>query len=70
MRATSRPMRPRNCGAGSPWSIQESRIRAAEIYRTDDKGPTWRKVSEHDDFMTQHSGTYGWVFGADPCRSG
>jgi photosystem II stability/assembly factor-like uncharacterized protein len=43
--------------------IQESRIRAAEIYRTDDQGRSWRKVSAHDDFMTQHSGTYGWVFG-------
>ena len=43
--------------------ILESRIKAAEIYRTDDKGKTWRKVSESNDFMTQHSGTYGWVFG-------
>lgn len=43
--------------------IVESRIKAAEIYRTDDKGRTWRKVSASDDFMTSHSGTYGWVFG-------
>ena len=43
--------------------INESRIKAAEIYRTDDKGATWRKVSETNDFMTGHSGTYGWVFG-------
>ena len=43
--------------------IVESRIKAAEIYRTDDKGKTWRKVSESNDFMTEHSGTYGWVFG-------
>jgi photosystem II stability/assembly factor-like uncharacterized protein len=43
--------------------IMESRIKAAEIYRTDDKGKTWRKVSESNDFMTNHSGTYGWVFG-------
>lgn len=43
--------------------ITEARIRAAEIYRTDDKGRTWRKVSEANDFMTEHSGTYGWVFG-------
>ena len=43
--------------------IVESRIKAAEIYRTDDKGKTWRKVSESNDFMTNHSGTYGWVFG-------
>jgi photosystem II stability/assembly factor-like uncharacterized protein len=43
--------------------IMESRIKAAEIYRTDDKGKTWRKVSESNNFMIQHSGTYGWVFG-------
>jgi photosystem II stability/assembly factor-like uncharacterized protein len=43
--------------------ITEARIRAAEIYRTDDKGRKWRKVSEANDFMTEHSGTYGWVFG-------
>ena len=43
--------------------ISESRIKAAEIYRTDDKGKTWRKVSGSDEFMTGHSGTYGWVFG-------
>ena len=43
--------------------ILESRIKAAEIYRSDDKGKIWRKVSESSDFMMQHSGTYGWVFG-------
>jgi photosystem II stability/assembly factor-like uncharacterized protein len=43
--------------------IHESRIKAAEIYRTDDAGTTWRKVSESNEFMTRHSGTYGWVFG-------
>jgi photosystem II stability/assembly factor-like uncharacterized protein len=43
--------------------IVESRIKAAEIYRSDDKGGTWRKVSASDEFMTGHSVTYGWVFG-------
>jgi photosystem II stability/assembly factor-like uncharacterized protein len=43
--------------------ILEPRIRSAEIYRTDDKGGTWRKVSPADAFMAGHSGTYGWVFG-------
>jgi photosystem II stability/assembly factor-like uncharacterized protein len=43
--------------------IVESRIKAAEVYRSDDKGRSWRKVSASDDFMTTHSGTYGWVFG-------
>jgi photosystem II stability/assembly factor-like uncharacterized protein len=52
--------------------ILESRIKAAEVYRTDDKGKTWRKVSESNDFMTNHSGTYGWVFGqirVDPANA-
>jgi len=43
--------------------VLESRIRAAEVYRTDDKGMTWKKVSESNTFMSAHSGTYGWVFG-------
>ena len=43
--------------------ILEARIRGAEIYRTDDRGSTWRKVSESNAFMSAHSGTYGWVFG-------
>lgn len=43
--------------------IQEARIKAAEVYRTDDGGATWKKVSESNPFMTNHSGTYGWVFG-------
>ncbi len=43
--------------------IQESRIKSAEIYRTSDKGAAWTKVSESNDFMRGHSGTYGWVFG-------
>ena len=43
--------------------ILEARIKAAEIYRSDDKGATWRKVSESNEYMSGHSGTYGWVFG-------
>ncbi|HUR19732.1 MAG TPA: hypothetical protein VMZ90_02915, partial [Vicinamibacterales bacterium] len=43
--------------------ITNGRIKAAEIYRTDDKGKTWRKVSENNSYMIEHSGTYGWVFG-------
>ena len=43
--------------------IFEARTKAAEIYRTKDKGRTWRKVSESNEYMTNHSGTYGWVFG-------
>jgi photosystem II stability/assembly factor-like uncharacterized protein len=42
--------------------VNEPRIKAAEVYRSDDAGATWKKVSESNEFMTGHSGTYGWVF--------
>lgn len=38
-------------------------IRGAEVYRTDDKGKTWRKVSETNAYMEGLAATYGWVFG-------
>ena len=57
-----RPPRPGERDAyGRP--IAEARIKAAEIYRSGDKGKTWRKTSGENEFMTNHSGTYGWVFG-------
>lgn len=43
--------------------VFEARIKAAEVYRTDDGGTSWKKVSDSNSFMTNHSGTYGWVFG-------
>jgi photosystem II stability/assembly factor-like uncharacterized protein len=43
--------------------ILEARIKGAEIYRSDDRGRRWSKVSESNAFMSGHSGTYGWVFG-------
>ena len=59
------PGRPAKEGERDAYGrpIMEARIKAAEIYRTDDKGTSWRKVSESNEFMTDHSGTYGWVFG-------
>ncbi|RKY89918.1 hypothetical protein DRQ09_00370 [candidate division KSB1 bacterium] len=38
-------------------------IKGAEVYRTDDKGETWRKVSQSNQYMERLSATYGWVFG-------
>src|SRR5688500_794685 len=43
--------------------IFEARIKGAEVYRSDDAGASWRKVSESSEFLTRFSGTYGWVFG-------
>lgn len=41
----------------------EPNIKGAEVYRSDDKGETWTKVSPSDRFMENICGTYGWVFG-------
>jgi photosystem II stability/assembly factor-like uncharacterized protein len=59
------PGRPAREGERDAYTrpIFEARIKAAEIYRSDDKARTWRKITENNDFMTGHSGTYGWVFG-------
>jgi len=43
--------------------ITNGRIKSAEVYRSDDGAREWRKVSESNDYMLNHSGTYGWVFG-------
>jgi photosystem II stability/assembly factor-like uncharacterized protein len=37
-------------------------IVGAEVYRTDDQGETWKKVSPADKMMERFGGTYGWVF--------
>lgn len=39
------------------------KIRGATVWRSDDKGKNWKKVSENNDYMMDLSGTYGWVFG-------
>ena len=59
------PGRPPREGERDAYTrpIFEARIKSAEMYRSDNKGATWRKVTENNDFMTGHSGTYGWVFG-------
>jgi photosystem II stability/assembly factor-like uncharacterized protein len=38
-------------------------IRGADIYRSDDKGKSWRKASETNAYMEGLAATYGWVFG-------
>jgi len=38
-------------------------IVGAEVYRSDDQGETWRKVSPTGRMMERFGGTYGWVFG-------
>lgn len=42
-------------------------IKGATVFRSDDRGDSWRQVSgltpEMKKFMERQSGTYGWVFG-------
>jgi photosystem II stability/assembly factor-like uncharacterized protein len=42
-------------------------IRGATVYRSDDRGETWKQTSggtpEQKRYMERHSNTYGWVFG-------
>ena len=39
------------------------KIKGATVYRSDNDGGTWRRVSEYDEYMEGLSATYGWVFG-------
>jgi photosystem II stability/assembly factor-like uncharacterized protein len=34
-----------------------------QVYRSDDKGENWQKVSTEDEKLERFAGTYGWVFG-------
>ena len=43
--------------------ITKRRVTGAEVYRSDDQGQTWRKVSPSNELMATFGGTYGWVFG-------
>ena len=39
------------------------RIYGATVFRSEDAGESWKKVSEQNPYMEGLSGTYGWVFG-------
>jgi photosystem II stability/assembly factor-like uncharacterized protein len=34
-----------------------------QVYRSEDKGESWKKVSTEDEKLERFAGTYGWVFG-------
>ncbi len=42
--------------------VKQFVIYGAEVYKSTDKGDSWKLMSMHDDFMENFSGTYGWVF--------
>lgn len=48
--------------SGSPEE-GEKEIKPAELYRSDDRGDNWRKVSGNTELLQYLVRTYGWVFG-------
>jgi photosystem II stability/assembly factor-like uncharacterized protein len=42
--------------------LKKAVIKGAEVYRSDDKGETWKKVSESSKLIERLFSTYGWVF--------
>lgn len=43
--------------------VREIVVKGVEVYRSNDKGENWVKMSENNDFMERFCGTYGWVMG-------
>jgi photosystem II stability/assembly factor-like uncharacterized protein len=51
-------------GETDPYGrIREIIVKGVEVYRSNDKGESWTKMSENNDFMERFCGTYGWVMG-------
>ena len=50
-------------GADSYGRRRRAAIRGATLWRSEDRGASWRKVSEDNQYMRRLSATYGWVFG-------
>lgn len=54
---------PKDGELDSYGRIKEIVVKGVEVYRSDDKGESWKKMSENNDFMERFCGTYGWVMG-------
>ncbi len=50
-------------GTDSYGRPSSGRIQGAQLWRSDDRGESWRMVSEANEYMQRLSATYGWVFG-------
>ncbi len=51
-------------GETDPYGrIRDIVVKGVEVYKSNDKGESWNKMSESNDFMERFCGTYGWVMG-------
>jgi len=57
------PGKEAQAGEVDPYGRPRQRgILGAEVYRSDDKGETWQKMSPATPYFERFGGTYGWVF--------
>ncbi len=57
------PDQPKGSSVDSYGRLKSKVIKGAEVYRSDNHGNDWKKVSESTPYMRGLSSTYGWVFG-------
>lgn len=57
------PTQPQGDSLDSYGRPKTKVIKGAEVYRSDNHGADWKKVSESNAYMRGLSATYGWVFG-------
>ncbi len=43
--------------------LKEIVVKGVEVYRSNDKGESWKKMTENNEYMERFCGTYGWVMG-------
>ncbi len=54
---------PKNGETDAYGRIREIVVKGVEVYRSNDKGESWNKMTENNDYMERFCGTYGWVMG-------
>jgi len=54
---------PRKGELDSYGRIKEIVVKGVEVYQSTDKGESWKKMTENNDYMERFCGTYGWVMG-------
>jgi photosystem II stability/assembly factor-like uncharacterized protein len=54
---------PRKGEMDSYGRLKEIVVKGVEVYKSNDRGESWSKMTENNDYMERFCGTYGWVMG-------